>query len=162
MKTLLSLAVLAIAAQAQTTVDLGSIDIPTTNHTTIDAWRRTQFVASAQTTLDGGINNSTTTVNVRDASGIAVNAQIIVGSEAMTVSGKSTNALTVTRGASGTTAASHSDLDVVKVCVWPNVLELLRTSIDDYLYRLLNQIALEAAVAPPPGDGYKQNRVFNN
>ncbi|HEX8889752.1 MAG TPA: cadherin-like domain-containing protein, partial [Pyrinomonadaceae bacterium] len=63
------------------------------------------------TTLNGGINNVVTSVIVADASSIpdAVNFRIQVDDEQMTVTAKSGNTLTVTRGAGGTTAASHSN-----------------------------------------------------
>jgi hypothetical protein len=65
------------------------------------------------TTLDGNINNSTTAVDMVDASSLSVDDIIKVGSEAMRVTAISTNALTVTRGYHGTTAASGDDEDTV-------------------------------------------------
>ena len=66
----------------------------------------------ALTTLNGAIDNLTTTVTVTDASTIPAGAgfTIRVDSEQMVVVSKALNVLTVTRGANGTTAASHLTL----------------------------------------------------
>lgn len=63
------------------------------------------------TTLNGGIDASTTTVTVSDASVMSTSPQfrIIVESELMLVTGVSGNDLTVVRGAEGTSAAAHSN-----------------------------------------------------
>ncbi len=69
----------------------------------------------ASTTLNGGINNSTTTVVVTTGSVFPStgNFRILIGSEIMLVTARSSNTLTVTRAQEGTSAASHSDLDPV-------------------------------------------------
>jgi CSLREA domain-containing protein len=63
----------------------------------------------AQTTLNGGIDNVTTSVTVTDANTIPVGVgyTIRIDSEQLLVTSKAGNVLTVTRGANGTTAASH-------------------------------------------------------
>ena len=62
------------------------------------------------TTLDGAITStSATSVPVASASELRADQQILVGSEKMTISSISSNTLTVSRGAGGTTAATHSD-----------------------------------------------------
>ena len=62
------------------------------------------------TTLNGAITDaSATSVPVTSASTLRANQQIMVGSEKMTISSISSNTLTVSRGAGGTTAATHSD-----------------------------------------------------
>lgn len=68
------------------------------------------LVNNVSTTLNGGINNSTTTVILTDASSFPTAGYVTIDSEAIAYTGKSTNTLTgVTRGADNTTAASHSD-----------------------------------------------------
>ena len=66
-----------------------------------------------QTTLDGAINNSATTISLTSAAQFPTAGTIVIGSEQITYTGKSSNDLTgCTRGADiqGTTsAASHSD-----------------------------------------------------
>ena len=66
--------------------------------------------SSTLTLLSGNIDASTTIVIVADASMIppTVGFTIRIGNEQMVVNSKSGNTLTVTRGANGTTAASHS------------------------------------------------------
>ena len=64
------------------------------------------------TTLDGGINSSTTTVVLTDASQFPSSGTnfILIGTEELSYTGVSSNTLTgVTRGVRGTTAATHSD-----------------------------------------------------
>lgn len=66
----------------------------------------------ASTQLNGAINNSVTTVVVSSAAGFpgSGNYDILVESERMTVTGgQGTTTWTVTRGVSGTSAASHAD-----------------------------------------------------
>ena len=63
--------------------------------------------------VNGGINNSVTTVNVDGYSAVwsefPAGRHILVDSEFMYVSGVAANALTIVRGALGSTAASHAD-----------------------------------------------------
>jgi hypothetical protein len=63
------------------------------------------------TTLNGGIDSSATSINVTDASTIPANAgfTILIDTEQMAVTGKTSNTLTVIRGTNGTSADSHSN-----------------------------------------------------
>lgn len=73
----------------------------------------------AQSTLDGGINNSVTTINVQSGDGAefpdsSVDYQIVVGDEdqgfeIMTVTARSTDAMTVTRAQEGTSGTAFVD-----------------------------------------------------
>lgn len=69
-----------------------------------------RFANNASTTLNGSINNSTTTVIVSSAVGFPTsgNFRILVDSELMIVIAVSGNTFTVTRSAEGTGAASHT------------------------------------------------------
>ena len=69
---------------------------------------------SATTTLNGTINSSATTITLTSAAAFAASGAIVIDSEYITYSGKSTNDLTgCVRGASGTTAAAHTSGAVV-------------------------------------------------
>ena len=69
---------------------------------------------SATTTLNGTINSSATTITLTSAASFAASGAIVIDSEYITYSGKSTNDLTgCTRGAQGTTAAAHTSGAVV-------------------------------------------------
>lgn len=70
-----------------------------------------QFANNRSSTLNGSINNSVTTVTVNDGSVFPSTGQyrVIVDTEIMLVTARSGNDLTVTRGAEGTSAASHSN-----------------------------------------------------
>lgn len=65
-------------------------------------------------TLNGAINNSTTTITLTSANEFPTSGTIKINNEYISYSGKSTNDLTgCTRGAFDSTAASHSDTDTV-------------------------------------------------
>lgn len=71
-----------------------------------------QFSNLAQTTLNGAINNSVTSLVVASATGFPTSGQyrIIIDNEILIVTaGAGTTTWTVTRGAEGTTAVSHAD-----------------------------------------------------
>ena len=72
-----------------------------------------------QTTINEGgtFSNSDTTLTVTSGTGIAANDFILIGSEILKVTAVSTNDLTVQRGQSGTSAASHADGSVVTLIV---------------------------------------------
>lgn len=73
--------------------------------------KREQFANDAITTLNGAINNVTTTVTVVDGSIFPAdgNFRILVESELMLVTARVTNVLTVERGIEGTSGASHGN-----------------------------------------------------
>jgi hypothetical protein len=68
-----------------------------------------QLANLAITTLNGAINNSVTTLTLTSATNFSTtgNFRIVCESEIMLVTGVSGTTLTVTRGAEGTSAASH-------------------------------------------------------
>ena len=66
-------------------------------------------------TLSSSINTSVTTLTMASASSFPTSGTVIIGSELITYTGVSGNTLTgLTRGANGTTAASHSSGATVK------------------------------------------------
>jgi hypothetical protein len=69
---------------------------------------------SATSTLNGSINSSATTITLTSAASFAASGAIVIDSEYITYSGKSTNDLTgCVRGAQGTTAAAHTSGAVI-------------------------------------------------
>lgn len=72
---------------------------------------RERTVNAGVTTLNGAINDSTTTIVTSDSTQLSASPQfrIIIDSEIMLVTGVSGNTLTVTRGAESSTAAAHND-----------------------------------------------------
>jgi hypothetical protein len=71
---------------------------------------RERFTNTDSTTLDGSINDSTTTVVVTDGSQFPTSYfRILVESEIMLCTSRSSNTLTVVRGQEGTAGASHAD-----------------------------------------------------
>ena len=69
---------------------------------------------STTNTLNGAINSSATSITLTSAASFTASGAIVIDTEYITYSGKSTNTLTgCVRGAQGTTAASHSSGAVV-------------------------------------------------
>jgi hypothetical protein len=72
----------------------------------------------ASTTLNGSIDNSVTSIILTDASSFPVSGTILIDSEKITYTAKSTNTLTgCTRGALSTTAVSHTNSTAVNEVV---------------------------------------------
>ena len=72
-------------------------------------------VPGAATTLNGGINDSVTTITLTSASSFSSSGSVRIEDEIITYTGKSSNDLTgCTRGANGTTATSHADTTAVR------------------------------------------------
>ena len=68
----------------------------------------------ASTTLNGSINNSVTSIILTSATSFPTSGTILIDSEKITYTGKSTNTLTgCVRGALSTTAASHTNTTAV-------------------------------------------------
>lgn len=68
--------------------------------------------------LNGNISNSDTTITLLDASSFPTSGTILINSELITYSGKSSNDLTgCTRGTNGTTADAHTSGDAVLLAV---------------------------------------------
>lgn len=65
------------------------------------------WASSGDTVQDDPLSSSATTLNVSDGTNFAVQQTIKVESEQQYITAIATNALTVTRGVNGTTAASH-------------------------------------------------------
>jgi hypothetical protein len=67
------------------------------------------------TTLAAALNDSATSVDVADATGIATNDFIQIDDEFIKVTGVSSNTLSLTRGIGGTTAAAHLNGETVRL-----------------------------------------------
>lgn len=72
--------------------------------------RRLDMAAGFRTLLNGAINNSVTTITVDSTQGYGATGEVIIDSERITYTGKTSTTFTgCTRGANGSSAASHSD-----------------------------------------------------
>lgn len=78
---------------------------------------REQHINDGITALNGAINNSVTSITVVSGGVFpsAGNFRIMIDSEIMICTARSSNTLTVTRGQDGTAAASHSDAAAVNM-----------------------------------------------
>lgn len=74
---------------------------------------------TATGTLDGNVNNSTTTVVVTSATGLSVGHTILVEDEQMYITGISGKNLTVRRAQNGTNAKSHNHNEPIEVYYYP-------------------------------------------
>lgn len=85
-----------------------------------------RFTNNASTTLNGAINNSTTSVVVTSATlfPTAGNFRIRIEDEIMLVTAVSGSTFTVTRAYEGTTAASHADTTTVREVLTAGVMTL--------------------------------------
>ena len=92
---------------------------------------------NATTALDGGINNSVTTITVDDTTGFSTAGTLLIGTEQITYTGTTATTFTgCTRGANSTSAASHlDDADVVET--WTSI-ESGRTSAGKYTFKRYN------------------------
>jgi hypothetical protein len=90
-----------------------------------------QFTNDPSTTLNGGINDSVTSLVVNDGSLFPTtgNFRILINSEILLVTSISTNTLTVVRAQEGTSAAAHSDTDDVILIV---TAESVKNVMQDY------------------------------
>lgn len=95
--------------------------------------KRAQIINAADTTLNGAINASTTSVVVTDGSIYPSdgNFWITVEDEIMKCTARSTNTLTVERGVDGSTAASHADASTVSAII-------TETNLDEYFEELVS------------------------
>lgn len=98
------------------------------------------------TTLNGGINDSTTTVTVTSGTNLQMYQYILVDSELMFIENVSTNTLTVKRGVNGFTAAAH--LTGANVSVWQVVSDVqeLATRMVDYYIRRRNDLGTDVQI----------------
>ena len=79
-------------------------------------WTGIPTSQTKMTDLDGAVSTTdTTTVVVTSAAELSVHDTILVGTEQMHITAIATHTLTVERGYNGTTAATHSDEDLVMV-----------------------------------------------
>jgi len=87
--------------------------------------RQERHVNDAQTTLNGGIDASTTTIVVTDGSVFPSEGdfRIIIDSELMLVTARATNSLTVVRAYEGTTGVSHLTLADVRAVITAGALD---------------------------------------
>lgn len=86
---------------------------------------------NASSLLNGGINDSVTSLDVDDATSFPAsgNFRILIDSEIMLVTGVSSNTFTVTRGQENTAAASHSDNATVTHIFTAGAIDAIRSDI---------------------------------
>jgi len=104
-----------------------------------------QFKNDASSPLNGGINDSTTSIVVDTGSVFpsSGNFRVIIDMEIMICTARSTNTLTVQRGKEGTSAASHSDdAKVTHIVTQASLLQLLRDNLPfaDSTHPIMNSL----------------------
>lgn len=134
---LFTLALFTLALQAQTTINIGTVTVPTEVATATEQWRLGQFKAFT-TTLTAGVGGAATSLSVASSAGIAAGDQILIDTEALNVTAKN-GTLTVTRGATITTAAPHANGSTVRVIKWPTGVAMLKVLLRDKVNEILAQ-----------------------
>lgn len=87
--------------------------------------RRERFQNDSSTTLDGGIDDTQTTITVIDGSVFPAEGdfRLLIESEILLCTARSTNDLTVVRGREGTSGASHVDTTPVDLILTEDAIE---------------------------------------
>lgn len=116
-----------------------------------------QFANAAQSTLNGSITDSATTLVVGSNSTFPAsgNFRILIDSELMIVTGVSSTTFTVTRGAEGSTAASHSSgatvYGILTAGALQNIVSVQVAGVDTSDRQILNFVS-GASVSDNPTD----------
>ncbi|HEY4364474.1 MAG TPA: hypothetical protein VGN17_26145 [Bryobacteraceae bacterium] len=110
-----------------------------------------QYVNDPGTTLNGSINNSVTSLTASSSIGYPSggNFRILIDSEIMIVTAVSGTTWTVTRGAEGTTAASHTSGATINSILTAGALDAIRSNLSGM-----------AAYSSLPGSGLKAGDRF--
>jgi len=103
------------------------------------------FANNADTTLNGGISNSATSLIVASSSLFPPtgNFRVLIGSEVLLVTGVSGNTWTVTRGIESTTAVAHSNGERIDHIITEGALLKLKEDVivtDTYANRPVNSV----------------------
>ncbi|HEY4364950.1 MAG TPA: hypothetical protein VGN17_28560 [Bryobacteraceae bacterium] len=90
-----------------------------------------QYVNDPGTTLNGTINNSVTSLTVASSTGYPSggNFRILIDSEIMIVTAVSGTTWTITRGAEGTTAASHTNGATINSILTAGAIDAIRNNL---------------------------------
>jgi hypothetical protein len=97
--------------------------------------RREQLANDAESTLNGGINAVVTSLVLADGSNFPSegNFRILIDNELMIATARSTNTLTVVRGAEGTSAATHSNAaTVTHIITKEGLLDIQSEALDPF------------------------------
>src|SRR5687767_14977563 len=120
--------------------------------------KREQFANTATSLLNGGIDNDDTSLTVDSGSSFPSvgNFRILIDSEILLCTARSTNVLTVVRGQEGTAAASHSDdAKVTQIVTQGSLQRLMKDNLPfaDVSGRpILNSLTDSAGVVIDSGD----------
>jgi len=124
----------------------------------------TSFVGQALSNqLNGAINNSVTTITVDSTANFSDAGTVEIDSERITYTGKTSTTLTgCTRGAEGTSAASHLDNATVKFLKKPIVFDLANDGVDYFAHALTRGIIEDSVrFADAPLTNYVRNQAIH-
>ena len=112
---------------------------------------------NGSTPLSGSHNNSVETISADDTSDFSTTGTILIGSEQITYTGKTSSSFTgCTRGANSTSAATHSD-DATITQYWTSI-DSSRTSAGVYTFATFNFDGNDKLIV---ADGNNDPTVFN-
>ena len=110
------------------------------------AVRRERLVNDASTTINGAVTATATSIVVTDGSVFPSTGdyRLLIDSEVVLVTARSTNTLTVERGADGTSNTTHSDGATISAVLTAGAIDQVLDDIvggysDRYPYRIMNQ-----------------------
>lgn len=130
---------ISASVYGQSSVNLATLTVSAEATSAINAWMATQFSGQGSY-VASLISPGDTTINVESTTGIGANSAILVGSEAMRVTGKTATTLTVTRGYLGTVASTFPVKTTVKELVYPTVNALFRGAITTIVGQIMEQV----------------------
>lgn len=116
---------------------------------------------NAQTTLNGAITNSATSLTVTSASAFPTsgNFRILIDSEILLVTAVSGTTFTVTRGVEGTTGASHSHLATITHVLTAGALDQFKVD-NLFLSTVEGRLTLQSGTAVPSTDQTAKTTVY--
>ena len=134
MKTLLTLLFLASSLAAQVTISVGDITVPTEVAVAVNTWRKAHVKKTTELLVS--VNASTTSISLKDTTGITVGDHFMIDAEEFIVTG----AGTASRGAVQTTAAAHTAGTPVRVLEWANNVVLAKQWIRGGIIQILRSV----------------------
>ena len=133
---LIFLSLMSVAVFAQT-VNLRAITVNSDAQVAFNAYAITQADPTVSTALSLAVDASTTAIRVDAGAGLTINSVIKIDNEAMLITARSGRDITVTRGALGTTAATHDTSAPVALLKYASLQEYARTVAIDAIRALV-------------------------
>lgn len=141
MKTAIALIIFAASACAQTTPVTVTFTFPNAAIADVMTWNRGQLNDPATTTtLTQDIDNAASTLNVGSTAAYGATGSIVIDSEELAYTGKTSTTFTgVTRGKRTSTAASHVTGTAIHVERYPDNPSLVKAMVLPFVQGIIQQ-----------------------